>query len=393
MKASIVLPLLWITLSLVACGLSETALNTTALKATPEPVPDLSEGIVSNVVEEEFKHFLTRDSGQGPLPVGAIACFQSDATSEIGFSYAAWSPDAKYLATVLGEVEFGPVKGSKIILWDIATLKPQAILKGQTDKIYSIAWSPSGNRLASGSSERRTASGYIHVWDTATNEPVYALALNTGWPDILVWSPDGTRVATKAGGHGIIIWNVDTGEVLNTLGSHEGRILSLAWSPDGASLASGSLDHTVVIWDADTGERLRTLDVDPEFVNSLVWTPDGLRLVSRPSGEPFKIWDVLAEERIQTLEVSEEEKYDIVTWSPDGSLLASGMGINGSIIIWDGETGKRLNTLSDGHDGIVGALAWSPQSTWLASGSTWIYQSIGQFGPADGTLCLWDITQ
>ena len=83
---------------------------------------------------------------------------------------------------------------------------------------------------------------------------------------------------------------------------------------------------------------MRTLDVDPEFVNSLVWTPDGLRLVSRPLGEPFIVWDVLAEERIQTLEVSEEEAYHIVTWSPDGSHLASGLGINGSIIIWDGET-------------------------------------------------------
>jgi WD40 repeat protein len=213
---------------------------------TPTAKPALSEGVVSNIVAEEISNLLTGELNQGPVPDGAVACFQSESASEVGFSYSAWSPDEKHLATVLGEIEFGPVKGSKIIIWDMTTLKPLTSLEGQSPKIYRIAWSPDGSRLAAGSSEDRLSTeGFIHVWDMTTYELAHTLTLDTGWPDIMAWSPDGTRLASKAGENGIIIWNVETGEVSNSRDGHDKRIVSLAWSPDGTRLASGSVDHTI----------------------------------------------------------------------------------------------------------------------------------------------------
>ena len=69
-----------------------------------------------------------------------------------------------------------------------------------------------------------------------------------------------------------------------------------------------------------------------------------------------------------------------VTWSPDGSRLASGAD-DSTVRVWEPTTGTIITTLS-GHIGVAWAVAWSPDGTRLAIGD----------GGHDGEVLVWDPT-
>ncbi|MFM6370305.1 MAG: WD40 repeat domain-containing protein, partial [Dolichospermum sp.] len=61
----------------------------------------------------------------------------------------------------------------------------------------------------------------------------------------LAYSPDGQTLASGSWDKTIKLWNARTGNLLQTLG-HSYSVNSLAYSPDGQTLASGS--GTIKIW-------------------------------------------------------------------------------------------------------------------------------------------------
>ena len=74
--------------------------------------------------------------------------------------------------------------------------------------------------------------------------------------DYPVWSvafsPDGSRLASGSLDHTIKLWNAQTGDLINTL-RHDSGVYSVAFSPDGSRLTSGSKDKTIQLWNAKTG--------------------------------------------------------------------------------------------------------------------------------------------
>ena len=89
-------------------------------------------------------------------------------------------------------------------MWDVATRRQiGSPVTGNTDAIFSVAFSPDGKTLASGSRDDT-----VRLWDLATRRQI-------GGP----------------------------------LSGHTDDIFSVAFSPDGKTLASGSRDDTVRLWD------------------------------------------------------------------------------------------------------------------------------------------------
>jgi len=152
-----------------------------------------------------------------------------------------------------------------------------ATLKGHTEPVSSVAWSPDGKRLVSGSWDNT-----LIIWDAASGQPLMTLKGHTGSVTSVAWSPDGKRLASGSWGgmsiywdgvlssriydlysdgndNAIIIWDTTNGQLLATLKGHTEPVHSVAWSPDGKQLASGSWDNTLIIWDAVSGQPLTTL--------------------------------------------------------------------------------------------------------------------------------------
>ncbi|MEE1000646.1 MAG: hypothetical protein U0L37_01625 [Bacteroidales bacterium] len=64
----------------------------------------------------------------------------------------------------------------------------------------------------------------------------------------VAYSPDGTKIISGSLDETIKIWDTNTGECLKTLMGHIGPVWSVAFSPDGTKIVSGSDDKTVKIW-------------------------------------------------------------------------------------------------------------------------------------------------
>jgi WD40 repeat protein/tRNA A-37 threonylcarbamoyl transferase component Bud32 len=274
----------------------------------------------------------------------------------------AFSPEGKYLAS-------GSYKTIKI--WETTTGKLIRTLEGHSIYVHSVAFSPDGKFLASGSLD-----GTIKIWETATGELIRTLEEHSGTVDSVAFSPDGKYLASGSSDKTIKIWETATGELIRTLEGHSGFVNSVAFSPDGKYLASGNYDNTIKIWETATGKLIRTLEGHSDYVNSVAFSPDGKYLASGSSDNTIKIWETATGKLIRTLE-GHSDSVNSVAFSPDGKYLASG-SVDKTIKIWETTTGKLIRTL-EGHSSFVLSVAFSPDGKSLASGSN------------DNTIKIWEV--
>ncbi|KAL8295995.1 hypothetical protein RB600_001468 [Gaeumannomyces tritici] len=135
-------------------------------------------------------------------------------------------------------------------------------LEGHSNLVKSVAFSPNGQKLASGSGDKT-----VKLWDAATGACLQTLEGHSRWVSSIAFSPDGQRLASASGDETVKLWDAATGAYLQTLEGHSHWVESVAFSPDGQRLASASYDKTVKLWDAATGACLQTLEGHSRWVS------------------------------------------------------------------------------------------------------------------------------
>ena len=71
----------------------------------------------------------------------------------------------------------------------------------------------------------------------------------------VAWSPDGKQLATGSWDNSIKLWEANTGKLQHTVQGHKNRVQKIAWSPDGKHLASCGWDGAIKIWDGTWPEH------------------------------------------------------------------------------------------------------------------------------------------
>jgi WD40 repeat protein len=97
----------------------------------------------------------------------------------------------------------------------------------------------------------------VEVWDAHTGQEVHTLKGHTEPVTSVAFSPDGQRLVSASQDNTIKLWDAQTGQLALTLKGHTEPVTSVAFSPDGHRLASASMDQTVKIWDGTPRPHLQ----------------------------------------------------------------------------------------------------------------------------------------
>lgn len=241
------------------------------------------------------------------------------------------------------------------------------------DCLTSIAISPNGELLASGSIENFDRD-IVKVWDIRSKTIIFEfkghqrflLGFSLGRIHALAFSPDNESLISAGEDKTIYIWDVVRGGELAKINRHSSSIKALTLSPNGSFIASGDTHGIIKIWNLKTKQEIHNINAHSRPVNSLDWSPDNKILVSGSHDHSIKLWNPKKGEEICTLG-QHSKPINSVAFSPNGKLIASGSDDN-KIKVWDVQTRSSVAVL-DGHTKEVTSVAFSSDGQTLLSGS------------------------
>ncbi|KAK6005677.1 hypothetical protein QM012_007319 [Aureobasidium pullulans] len=241
-------------------------------------------------------------------------------------------------------------------------------LKGHTDEVGRLLFSPDGKTLAA------SDDSIITLWDVETG------SLRNKSEEIddmyfgMAFSPDSKWIAAASGDGCGRIWNTETGELVHTLSVEDERMLSLAFSANSKLIATGS--ENLRVWDVATGELQHTLSVPddrslsftavhergeypyPAEIDSVDFSPDGKYLLSGcPNRSTVCVWNTASWKLEHTI-----RGYYVACFSPDGMHLAIPTDDHGTIQIYNTLTWQLQSTLENDEDENFTPGVYSPDS-------------------------------
>jgi WD40 repeat protein len=280
----------------------------------------------------------------------------------------------------------------------------------QPVELLDLDWSPDGNYLAAGGST-------LAIWDASTGNVLHQLNGHKKYVWSVAYSPDGGLLTSGSEDGTVRLWNTGLGSEVTEIEAHSSGVRGVAWAPVGMNLASAGRDKTLKIWElmdypdwnvlapaeivpaidlSDvkiTGENLERItklaaipsqDTFGILINAAYYSPPAIS----PDGELLAWkeanWDPTWAMRVWNLRTGSIyviEKETPVGFTPDGAYLVS-VGVQG-LRYYEWKDRFALKKMISGNFGDRGRLVsgmLSPSGEVLASA-----------GSSEGAVKLWQV--
>ncbi|MFQ5407425.1 MAG: BTAD domain-containing putative transcriptional regulator [Anaerolineales bacterium] len=229
--------------------------------------------------------------------------------------------------------------GTTIQEWDLVSGALVRKFEGHAGGVISIAISPDGQKLLSGSMD-----GTARVWDVASGAELLRFERHGNWVTEVAFTLDGRYALTGATGGdlfvgfeggGLFMWDVETGDVVHEFETID--VWSMSVSPDGRRLTTGGNDSVNHVWDLESGEE--TLQFEA-YGTGTTFTPDGASIIYGTFGNGLFQIDATTGEQIRHFNYGTALRAR-PTVSADGALLLSS-DFGGPLYLWDLERAITL---------------------------------------------------
>lgn len=266
----------------------------------------------------------------------------------------AFSPNGNWLAT--GSMD------KTIKVWNMATGRLKYHFRGHQEMIRAIAFSPDNKWLASSSADRT-----VRVWNLASGKLHYQLAGHPSEVWSVAFSPNSAWLASGSKDKTIKTWEVATRKLQHILAGHKDGIATLAYSPDGTVLASGGIGGMVKLWNLENGQLLDTLSQHKDEIWSIAFSPDGKLLATTGKDKTIKIWQTKSYS-LQKSWIAHKHGVSSIVFSPDSEWIIS-TSLDNQIKFWNIADGQLEHSVSGGNNNDwLWSIAISPDAKWLAAG-------------------------
>ncbi len=249
-------------------------------------------------------------------------------------------------------------RDNTVKVWNIKTGSAISTFTHE-DYVYGLTFSPKAdNIIATGCRDEK-----IRIWNAnKMSEPLQILEGHSGTVVNVAFSPSGDTLASSSWDSSVRLWDLKTEKNVRTFIGHEDYVLGLAYSQNGQYILSGGRDTEARIWDLHLKRNIKNFTTQKNRIQAVAFSPNGEQAITGSWDNSVLLWNIKSKKQIRKYRFPAD--VEAVAFHPSGDAI--GVAYGKKIAVYNLE-GKKLYEYK-GHTGTVKVIKFSKDGKQILSG-------------------------